>query len=36
MLTQSMYETMLENDEMWFLASTGAAVLINDAALLDV
>lgn len=29
------YDTMLDNDEMWFVYVSGAAMLINDASLMD-
>lgn len=34
-MSDDIYETMLENFEMWYVYSSGSAVLISDASLLD-
>lgn len=29
------YDTMMDNDEMWFVSDNGSAMLISDASLMD-
>jgi len=36
MFTLDIYELMLENDETWYIYSSGSAFIMNDCALLDV
>lgn len=35
MLTDHVYETMLENEEMWIIYRVGCAIMIFDASLFD-
>lgn len=35
MFKEDIYETMLDNDELWFVYITGAAMIISDASLMD-
>lgn len=29
------YDLMIDNDELWFVYTTGAAMLVSDASLID-
>lgn len=35
MFSSDLYDTMLDNDEMWYIYALGAALIISDCSLYD-
>jgi prophage antirepressor-like protein len=35
MFKPSIYETIMENDECWFVGDDGCAMIVSDASLMD-